>query len=197
MKKMKKVFALCICYLCISMACFSQMETKWLHEGIWTEKDNGISVFKWSFNSNGCFNQISFWNNPIEAGGTFNNGKYYFDDKTNMLYINYEKYALVRNDSMEVNKSNKKLEWKIKSISEDSRWWANNEQIVPPSAMLPSTARLALTPALMTSVSCSGTSIFIRTIGMRLVCLDDHLHEFVPDDVLIREINKFDTFEVF
>jgi len=116
---MKKVFALWICCLTISLACFSQMQLESLYKGIWTERDNGYSVFKWSFNSNGSFNQISFWNNPTEAGGTFSNGKFYFDNETNLLSLNYLKYSLIRNDSMEVNKFNKKIEWKIKSISEN------------------------------------------------------------------------------
>ena len=116
---MKKIFALSVCCLFTSLACFSQLQTKSLYQGNWTEKDNGISVLKWTFNYNGFFNQISFWNNPTEAGGTFSNGKFYFDDKTNVLHLNYEKYALVRNESLESNTSNKILEWKIKSISEN------------------------------------------------------------------------------
>jgi hypothetical protein len=117
--KMKKIFSLIVLCLSISLFGFSQMDTKYLSEGIWTEKENGISELKWTFHTNGSFNQISFWNNPTQLGGTFNSGKFNYDKNSNTIQLNYEKYALVTNDRIEVDKSEKNIEWKIKSISEN------------------------------------------------------------------------------
>ena len=68
----------------------------------------------------------------------------------------------------------------------------------PPTATLPSISAFASTPTLITFLSCSGTSIFIsRVRRMSLVCLDDHLDQFVADDVFVGEINKLYPFEIF
>lgn len=116
---MKKIFMLCACYFSISLACFSQIDTKYLSEGIWTEKENGISELKWTFHTNGSFNQIAFWNNPTQVGGTFNSGKFTYNKNSNTMQLNYEKYSLITNDNIEADKFEKDIEWKIKSISEN------------------------------------------------------------------------------
>jgi hypothetical protein len=118
-RKMKKLFMLSLFCCCFSLFGFSQMDTKYLSEGIWTEKENGISELKWTFHSSGTFNQIAFWNNSSQVGGTFSNGKFNYDKNSNIIKLNYEKYSLITNDSIEVDKFEKNIEWKIKSISEN------------------------------------------------------------------------------
>jgi hypothetical protein len=116
---MKKLFMLGLFCFSIGLFAFSQIETKALYEGIWTEKDNGISALKWTFHSNGNFNQISFWNNSSQVGGTFNNGKFIYDAKSSTIKLDYIKYSLITNERIEVDTFKKTMEWKIKSISEN------------------------------------------------------------------------------
>ena len=66
---MKKLFMVSLFCYSFSLSSFSQIDTKYLSEGIWTEKENGISELKWTFHTNGSFNQIAFWNNPIRDCG--------------------------------------------------------------------------------------------------------------------------------
>ena len=116
---MKQVFILGLFCITFNQFAFSQIETKYLYEGVWTEKDNGISVLKWTFHSDGKFNQISFWNNGTQIGGTTNCGKIEFDENSNTLNFSYEKYSRTTNDNIEIGKSEEKLQWKIKSISQN------------------------------------------------------------------------------
>ena len=116
---MKKLFIVSLFFYSFSLSGFSQIDTKYLSEGIWTEKENGISELKWTFHTNGSFNQIAFWNNPTQIGGTFSNGKFNYNKNSNTIQLNYEKYSLITNQNIEVDKFEKNIEWKIKSITEN------------------------------------------------------------------------------
>lgn len=116
---MKKLFILGLCCAIFNQSVFSQLDTKHLYEGVWTEKDNGISALKWTFHSAGKFNQIAFWNNGVEIGNTVSCGNIVYDNTTNTLNFTYEKYALTTNDKLDSGKSDKQMQWKIKSITEN------------------------------------------------------------------------------
>ncbi len=87
--------------------------------GIWTEKDNGITEIKWAFNSNGTFNSIAFWNNPVQVGGVYRVGKFNLDETKNSFTITFEKTFIATNNSVETNDNLEIKQWQVKSISEN------------------------------------------------------------------------------
>lgn len=116
---MKKLILLCLLCITLTISTFSQTLNKALLTGVWTEKDNGITEIKWAFNSNGSFNSISFWNNPIQVGGIYRVGKFMLDESKNSFTITYEKTFTATNTSVETHDNFEVKEWRIKSISEN------------------------------------------------------------------------------
>ncbi len=126
---MKKIIALYLLCLILSISASSQNLNKTLLTGIWTEKDNGITQIKWIFNSNGAFNLIAFWNNPVQVGGAYRVGKFKLDESKNSFTITFESNFIATNNSGETNANSEIKEWQVKSISE-------NEMLItrPPGA---------------------------------------------------------------
>jgi hypothetical protein len=119
LNKMKNKISLCLLSIILTVSTFSQTLNKTLLSGLWTEKDNRITEIKWAFNSNGTFNSIAFWNNPVQVGGVYRVGKFNLDDTKNSFTITYEKTFTATNNSVETHDNLEIKHWQVKSISEN------------------------------------------------------------------------------
>ena len=116
---MKKIILFPLISFAFSLASFCQSNTKKLLHGVWTEKANGTTEIKWTFHSKGVFNNVSFWSNPIQLGGTYRVGKFTFDENANKLSLNFQNTFIATNEKVETHVSQDTKEWEIKSISEN------------------------------------------------------------------------------
>jgi hypothetical protein len=117
----------------INIAANSQVTNKHHWDGIWTEKQNGISSIQWLFEGNDDFAEISYWANGQELGGLARKGKFTIDTLANTIKLNF--YTTINIKDNTFNKDNNdSQEWKIISVSNDeiviSRppLWKNEQQ---------------------------------------------------------------------
>jgi hypothetical protein len=119
LNKMKKLIPLCFLSITLTISTFGQNLNNALLTGLWTEKDNGITVIKWAFNSNGTFSSIAFWNNPVQVGGVYRVGKFILDENKKSFTITFEKTFTSTNNSVETHDNLEIKEWQVKSFSEN------------------------------------------------------------------------------
>jgi len=116
---MKKQIFITALGLLFSLSSLCQSLNKYLLNGVWTEKENGITEIKWTFHSNGSFNNVSFWNNPVQVGGAYRVGKFSLDEKANTLKLVFEKIFTSTNEIVETHTDQDIKYWQIKSMTDD------------------------------------------------------------------------------